>query len=400
MCVMQLRIRLFNVMPGLLGITLLVVAFGCNQESSPVPAEVTIGTHLDNLVLTRSLVLDDPAIGRISDIRTGDFANAPGATLVVAGLAGAVIADSSFRIISAAPFPDAGEEITRVIVDVESDRVVEFLSIDQRNDEVSLHNELGDLIWSFSDDKLSLSAGRVDFAALDDTGNLSFAVSGPDYAWLLGSDGQPVTEFVLDQAFLQTQIALIDGDADGDRDIVIYARMPFQWQRLLFDRTGEPLGSDNCACDMLEYTTRFPTMTGPPHFLVVNEGLTEQPDSLAEGVYDFLGQPIVSVQVDPPPNNGCFEDYPRAQRIQFTPNGLVYTAISWYFCWDSDPTDAVGQILSRTQLTIHDPGGTIVYHEVLETSLGGLVAIPRDDGGEDLLVGTDGKVYLYQLAVE
>jgi len=194
---------------------------------------------------------------------------------------------------------------------------------------------------------------------------------------------------------IQFASAFADLDSDGRSEVLVFTWNGNEWERRVYDSTGMFISKDTCVCEHGSYRVRFPAPEDEWHYLRL--GAQRQELEMLPGLYTLFEEPVAVFDAGMPETNDCFEGFPAT--VAFHPIDAMtqYMVLSFNFCWDSNPQDAVGETLNRTRLTIYDPAGFLIYHEVLEASLSGMTAIPNAGGAEDLLVGTLGKVYRYRV---
>ena len=367
-----------------------VLATGCNRL--PVPERATVQILQDNLGLSRELVFESDAVGRISDIRAGVFLDSePGLSISVVGDRGAAILDASFAPVSTTPFDDSVILAVRAIVDFGSGQLPGYLSgmssdSGARFRGVRLLSHSGKEVWSDRD------YFAVDFADIDNDGTIEFVVGrlvGSDGSVaLLDHTGNVVWERTTEGAHSPV---FADADSDGQLDVVIHRG---QSSPIIYDQEGNLLTHDVSPTNVF-HRSRFPTAFDEIHFISLPKHEGSQGaifDPLANLVFQF--DALVPFETPTSAPLG----FPRARAVRLDPSAEAYVALTRNFAWDDDPTNLLGTLYFRTELTIYDSEGILVYHEILGPSLSGIgVLASGEDGEEHLLIGIEGKMYRYSI---
>ncbi len=312
--------------------------------------------------------------------------------------------------------PAAVWSLPLLLIDVDGDGNVEFLrrsteypAIGGRpQDSLLLWNHSGELVWRraiapFLDSDGTYVSGGWTAGDVDADGVLEFAVSTSDGAEIFMADG---TDLVQVGGGLSEEIAF--ANLDGHEGLELVTRSAGTVNTWAMDGT------------------RIATFEADWKGIIARVS----PDDVADRIYadcDYLdaeGQVVASLTpnewgycgaqntvsywedrlIDPCEKPDATDTVVR--EVRFTSDAEPYRVEVSYSYQTRAQTPVAGAILSiplRAALRIYDPGGALVYHEVIASGSGpgSIAVIPSDvEGQELLLVADDTRILAYELRSE
>jgi hypothetical protein len=368
------------------------VHVGCVVQA-PLPSELQPGVRRDNLGLIAKVVIDDggTTFGLTTDIRCGDFDENPGKEIVVAGSSAMAVYDASFQPLPSAAIrsPDGtpADEFAQfwatpyAIVVVDGGRTIEFLGSDF--DAHVLRHANGTVRWTIPH-RYEGSDHRQDFGDLDGDGKMEFvleATGDADYV-VVDHEAQPLWSIPghVWSAFM--------ADVAGDENDEVVA-VDSNGSRVAYNDRGTVAGVAESKRSIQRVT--YPAGATKDHFLAVEYRLADSQtlEVVRTTIEDFAGNTVI--ELTPPvtqPDTTC--------SVKLKAQSPPYLALCW---WSPFQGSALFGFQSTTAfLRIYAAQGTLAYEEAMFGRECALAAIPSsEEGVEDLLFGTSGKVWRYAI---
>ena len=317
--------------------------------------------------LTRRLLVESEHLGPVSDIRLGELDPSPGLELGIAGAEGALFLDpENGRIVASTRLPRRGGHV--MLVDVDGDGESELLNRGGGWQPVSLFDHSGNELWSFRSGPNDLAAGD-----LDGDGALDFVIGTASSLRRLDRGGRQVWKRPDVNVW---HVEILDTDGDGDHEIV---HSNGRGMLLIRDAEGRvleslpPLGLETFSL------CPWPRAADPAHLIAWNRRHRDL------RLIDLRGDVVKSLPAPGSRRIGGIWGTP----VRFSDGGPRYLAVLLRMLarWN------------RSILYLYDPGGTVVFHEVLDARGEAIAVLPAArEGDQRLLVGGDGKVWEYTLA--
>ena len=331
------------------------------------------GVILGGGVLSRRAFLTEPAVGVVTDIRLGKLDGKPGTTLGIAGTKGAVFLDRSGRVASRVSFQASCNCVQ--MVDVNGDKVCEFMDRSFFADKASLLDHRGHVLWSYGS-----SSGVNDMAAgdVDGDGRPEFAVgfNGWGGVHLLDRKGklrwrQP------DANVWQVEIADVDGKGAAE---ILHSNSA--GMMTIRDKRGKITSRVGLTARLQHFSVcRWPTAGSAQH-VITAEGDTIWLFELG----NTKAAPFWAPGIDPLTR-------PIAVPVKLAGKAPEYLAVAI-----SGSGRMMGKMIAESMLYGFDSARTLAYAEKLPEPCMALAAIPvGNSGAQALLVGGKGRVWEYRL---
>jgi hypothetical protein len=324
----------------------------------------TSGVRVGKGFLKQDVFLSNPGLGKVTDIVWGELDPKPGPELGIAGTDGAVFAGKNAGVKSSVNY---GGNFDRVsIIDVEGDGVCEFINSGSWISKAALVNHDGAVVWRYGG-----SSGVDDMAAgdVDADGIKEFAVgfNGGGGVDLVGKDGKKRWNKSDGNVW---HVEMVDTDHDG-RDEIVHSNAG--GEITIRDSMGDIVLSARPGPYFSSFSlVRFPTRTSPLYLLQAEDDYT--------WLFDLEGKTFCKL-----PAPGCGDLGDAFGTPVVLRKGKPHLAVLVEFNnWN------------KSILYVYDPGGKLVYQEVIPEDCAAIAALALDDSGtEALLIGAPGKVLKY-----
>lgn len=411
------RIRVFTfprcrILGGVCGL-ILVTNPGCDPGYIPCRADLgvcprpDVGVLLDEIGIVKEVWFEDKRIGPPYDANvtlfSADVDEAPGDEVVFRGNDGILLiqtVDESPVVLEWAPIADPWETVS--FFDIEQDGNTEFIVQDSTDDgglRVALWSHSGERIWMRSTNIPGLY-GDVAMGDVDADGTMDFAITTKNGVEIVSAEGVILTTLGNEP---YNSVAL--GDLDGDGDLEVAA--------------GRSVGNGEYKIDVfkLDGTLHSSFVADGPFLTVDRLENDEERDYIRVGCSLLDDTGAVLGTVPPLAEIGCsYEgvDYTQPFTVAENPSptgaGSVERLVR--FSEDDEPhrveitfsfetqipflAGAVVTNPTRAILKFFDPGGALVYEEVIasESGPGSVLVLPTGSGGREFLLVADGRKIL------
>lgn len=339
-------------------------SYDSNRLNKPEQLNVT-GVWTGAGFFVKSVYLDDPGLGEVTDLKTGSFVEGQENVLAVVSTRGAVFLDQNGERLRECTFKDKVDNMRLVTQGGESN----YLFVNQGSWRLfaSLIDADGSTRWEYGGRPgvNCMAAGD-----LDRDGKLDFAVgfNGGGGIHRVDDNGRKVWEQPGGNIW---HVEIADTTGDGAMNIVhsdaggrIYVR----------DAEGTVLSSHRPAPYFSDFSiVRWPDAASPNHCLLAEDDLM--------WIFDFDGSVKATF---PAPYSGTV-GHAFGTPFRFA-EGDYLAVIVKIRRWET------------SILYVYDPAQELVYQEVLPEECGSILTV-RDPatGADRILVGGDGKVYAYTL---
>jgi hypothetical protein len=362
---------------GLL-VVLIVVAgiFVCRSVAKALPGRMEIPSSLvsptvvkGGELFSKSIFLDVPQAGSVTDIYLGELDPAPGLELGIAGSTGAVFADVGGTIKSSLPFSGRADQVD--IIDIENDGICEFMNRGSWALSASVFDHSGNIIWEYGG-----MPGVDDMAAgdVDGDGKLEFAVgfNGGGGVRLLETDGQMVWKKPDGNVW---HVEMVDTNRDGMIEIV---HSNAAGQITVRDGKGNILSRNKPSPYFSDFSLSIWPAEGSKEYALLAE------DDII-WLFDYDGKVMAQMSA---PQCGTLGE---VRGVWFRPAENIpehYAVLVAFKNWN------------RSILYIYNSSKELVYQEILPETCSAIAAIPvSGPDSKVLLVGGQGKVWKYSEAV-
>ena len=325
----------------------------------------TPGVRVGKGFLKQDVFLTNPGLGKVTDIVWGELDPKPGLELGIAGTDGAVFADKSASVKSSVNYGGNFDRVT--IIDVEGDGICEFIDRGSWASKAALIDHKGRTLWRYGG-----MPGVDDMAAgdVDADGIKEFAVgfNGGGGVDLVDRNGKKRWNKPDGNVW---HVEMVDMDDDG-RDEIVHSNA--RGDITIRDSMGDTVFSESPGPYFSSFSlVRFPTETSQQYLLQAEDDYT--------WLFDFNAK---SVRKLPAPDCGDLGD-PFGAPVTLVKGKPPYLAVLVeYNNWN------------RSALYVYDPGGKLVYQEVIPEDCAAIAALALDNSGtEALLIGAPGKVLKY-----
>jgi len=318
--------------------------------------------------MTKSVLVGDRRLGKVTDIVLGELDGQPGTEIGVAGTQGALFLDKGLKVKFRIEFSAQTSHVD--IVDVDSDQVCEFMNRGSWSDDASLIDHTGTMKWAYGG-----TPGVDDMCAgdIDGDGRLEFAVgfNGRGGVHLVDSNGRRRWRKP-DGNVWHVEIADVNGD--GRLEIV---HSNAAGQITIRDGQGNILSRAKPTAYFSGFSlSRWPDKNAPQYALLAENG--------ALWVLDFKGKTVRRMDA---PRAGSL-GHVRGVTVKLKPDSPEYFAVVVEF-----------ENWNRSNIYVYDGKGTLVYQEILPEACASIAALPLDSfGKEAMLVGGRGRVWQYQVS--
>jgi hypothetical protein len=343
---------------------------GCVPRAlqAPPPALQTSGVRVGAGLLQKSVFVQEPSLGSVTDIAEGELGPAAGREIGIAGTQGAVFLGKGAKPVGRVSFTGPCTHVD--IIDVEGDGVCEFMNRGSWAVPAFVMDHTGALRWKYGG-----SPGVDDMAAGDVNGDgkLEFGVgfNGGGGVHLLDSAGHKQWEEPDGNAW---HVELVDTDGDERAEVVNSSAGGTMTVR---DANGRTIGGGRPPAYFSGFSvSRWPTSKDREYALFV------------EGDVIRLLRFDASVAKELPAPNAGMLGTARGGPVVLSAGGRPFFATVVEFRQNSPSV-----------LYVHDDAGRLVYQEVLGDSCPSIAAM-RLGGAktETLLVGGTGTVWQYKRA--
>jgi hypothetical protein len=319
-------------------------------------------------LLTKGPFVESAGLGAITDIARGQFDGKPGLEIGIAGNVGAVFVDDSGQTQSSIVFDR--QELTHVdIVDVEGDGVCEFIYRGAWGSDAALIDHSGETRWTYGglpgvDD---MCAGDV-----DGDGLLEFAVgfNGGGGVHLLDDKGKRIWRQPDGNVW---HVEMVDTNADGRPEIVHSSAGGDVTVR---DGKGNELSREEAPAYFSDFSLcPWPTKQGPMLLLCAEDDTV--------WILDFRAKTVAKFKA---PDSGKLGEA-RGTPVRLKAGQADYLAVAVSY-----------PVWHRAILYLYDPGGKLVYQEILPEACDSIAALALGGGDREVvLLGGQGKVWKYEL---
>lgn len=324
--------------------------------------------------LARISLIDLPSFAQLQSVSFGHFRpDSPEELCVVfAGTATFFTLDGAKR-----DGVSIGTRVARVgPIEVDGDGECEFLNRGGGWSEVSLLRHDGSVRWAFKEGPDGVPPNDLAVADLDGDGALEYLVATRHGLRCLDEESR--VKWQQQTSGITYTVVAVDVDSDSRPELVTATSGNFDdvgvW---ICDGNGNRLRRVASEKNASVTPVRWPEVPGNVAFVVFVDSES----------YD-----VVSV------------DGAKLRTLQFPVNGHISCQAEIVrFVRDSHPYLVIGRTLSatgdRSAFAVYDPGGELIYAEVLPGSPISVVAVPDGSSGDEALaVGAGDRVWKYTLA--
>ncbi len=317
--------------------------------------------------ISKSLFLEDPRLGTITDIVKGELDPSPGLEIGIVGSQGALFVDETSGVKSSMMFSAQADHVD--VIDVDGDSIYEYLNRGSWAIDASLIDHKGNSIWTYGG-----GPGVDDMCAgdIDGDGELEFVVgfNGGGGVHLLDKNGKKRWKQPDGNVW---HVELVDTNGDGSLEIV---HSNAGGEITVRNRQGGIISRSDPAAYFSDFSLcKWPSKEDRQYALLSED------DTI--WLFDFDGKAVAQFDA---PKCGTL-GHARGVPIKIKSDQPEYLAVIVEFSnW------------KRSILYVYNPTGALVYQEVLPEVCGSIAAISLDNSGTDtMLIGGEGKVWQYKV---